>query len=77
MLRLNTRANEGNSMRGSCTNHARCLQRKLAILQPSEENTMPIVERIGSRTIRFVGKDMVEISKFLEFVVTYDPSLAP
>jgi D-amino peptidase len=38
---------------------------------------LPIVERIGSRTIRYVGKDMIEVSKFLEFVVTYDPSLAP
>lgn len=38
---------------------------------------LPIVERIGSRTIRLVGKDMIEVSKFLEFVVTYDPSLAP
>lgn len=38
---------------------------------------LPIVERIGSRTIRFVGKDIIEVSKFLEFVVTYDPSLAP
>ncbi|HXF05433.1 MAG TPA: M55 family metallopeptidase [Blastocatellia bacterium] len=38
---------------------------------------LPIVERIGSRTIRMVGKDMIEVSKFLEFVVTYDPSLAP
>jgi D-amino peptidase len=38
---------------------------------------LPIVERIGSRTIRFVGKDMIEVSKFLEFVVTYDPALAP
>ncbi len=38
---------------------------------------LPIVQRIGSRTIRFVGRDMIEVSKFLEFVVTYDPSLAP
>lgn len=38
---------------------------------------LPIVERTGSHTVRFVGKDMVEISRFLEFMLRYDPSLAP
>ncbi len=38
---------------------------------------LPIVDRVGPRTIRFIGKDMIEVSKFLEFVVTYSPSLAP
>ena len=38
---------------------------------------LSIVERTDSHSIRFVGKDMVEVSKFLEFILTYDPSLAP
>lgn len=38
---------------------------------------LSIVERTDSHSIRFVGRDMVEVSKFLEFIVTYDPSLAP
>lgn len=38
---------------------------------------LPIVERIDSHSIRFKGKDMVEISKFLEFVTSYSPGLTP
>lgn len=38
---------------------------------------LPIVERIDAHSIRFVGKDMVEVSKFLEFLLTYSPGLAP
>lgn len=38
---------------------------------------LPIVERTDSHSIRFVGKDMVEISKFLEFILSYDGSLTP
>lgn len=38
---------------------------------------LPIVERTDSHSIRFVGRDMVEVSKFLEFLLTYDGSLAP
>ncbi|KPK60656.1 MAG: hypothetical protein AMS21_09395 [Gemmatimonas sp. SG8_38_2] len=38
---------------------------------------LSIVERTDSHSIRFVGRDMIEVSKFLEFIVTYDPSLAP
>ncbi|UCC73446.1 MAG: M55 family metallopeptidase [Gemmatimonadota bacterium] len=38
---------------------------------------LPIVERTDSHSIRFMGRDMVEISKFLEFVLTYDASLSP
>ena len=34
--------------------------------QPSEVLAyLPIVERVGARTVRFVGADMVEVSKFL------------
>ncbi len=35
------------------------------------------VERIDSHTIRYVGEDMVEISKFLQFILKYQVSLAP
>jgi D-amino peptidase len=38
---------------------------------------LPIVERIDSHSIRFVGKDMIEVSRFLEFLLSYDGSLAP
>lgn len=38
---------------------------------------LPIVERIDSHSIRFEGKDMVEVSKFLEFITSYSPSLEP
>jgi len=36
-----------------------------------------IVQRPDSHSIRFVGKDMVEVSKFLEFMLDYNASLAP
>ncbi len=38
---------------------------------------LPIVERIDAHTIRFVGKDMIEVSKFLAFILNYTPDLAP
>lgn len=38
---------------------------------------LPIVERTDSHSIRFVGKDMIEVSMFLEFLLSYDGSLAP
>ncbi|MGD2215307.1 MAG: M55 family metallopeptidase [Gemmatimonadales bacterium] len=38
---------------------------------------LPIVERTDSHSIRFVGKDMIEVSRFLEFLLSYDGSLAP
>lgn len=38
---------------------------------------LPIVERTDSHSIRFVGKDIVEVSRFLEFILSYDGSLAP
>jgi D-amino peptidase len=34
-------------------------------------------QRIDSHTIRFIGKDMLEVSKFIEFVTSYEPGLAP
>ncbi len=38
---------------------------------------LPMVERVDAHTIRFVGKDMVEVSKFLEFMLSYDVSEQP
>jgi D-amino peptidase len=38
---------------------------------------LPNVQRIDAHTVRFVGRDMLEISRFLEFVTSYDPTLAP
>jgi len=38
---------------------------------------LPNVQRIDAHTIRFTGRDMIEISKFLEFVTSYDPTLTP
>ena len=38
---------------------------------------LSIIERTDSHSIRFVGKDIVEVSKFLEFIGTYEPGLEP
>jgi D-amino peptidase len=38
---------------------------------------LPNVQRIDSHTVRFVGRDMIDVSKFIEFVTSYDPALAP
>ena len=38
---------------------------------------LPNVERIDSHSIRFVGADMVEVSKFIEFLTTYRVDLSP
>ena len=38
---------------------------------------LPIVERTDAHAIRFRGKDMVEVIRFLEFVTNYEPSLSP
>jgi D-amino peptidase len=35
------------------------------------------VQRIDSHTIRYVAKDMADLSKFLEFVTSYDPTTPP
>jgi D-amino peptidase len=35
------------------------------------------VERTDSHTIRFVGKDMTEVSDFVEFIGSYNPDLTP
>jgi D-amino peptidase len=36
-----------------------------------------IVERVDSHTVRFVGKDMAEVSDFIDFVDTYSPDMTP
>jgi D-amino peptidase len=38
---------------------------------------LPIVQRTDSHSIRFLGKDIIEVSKFLEFITNYDVSLEP
>lgn len=38
---------------------------------------LPTVERTDSHSIRFVGRDMVEVTKFLVFMLSYNASLAP
>lgn len=38
---------------------------------------LPIVTRVNAHTIRFVGKNILEVSRFLEFVNTYQTDLTP
>ena len=38
---------------------------------------LSIVERTDAHSIRFMGKDMIETSKFIDFIVTYEPGLEP
>ena len=46
--------------------------------RPSEVlSYLSIVERTDAHSISFTGKDMIEVSKFLEFIMTYEPSLEP
>jgi D-amino peptidase len=46
--------------------------------RPSEIlSYLSIIERTDSHSIRFTGKDMIEVSKFLEFIMTYNLSLEP
>jgi D-amino peptidase len=46
--------------------------------RPSELlSYLSIVERTDSHSIRFKGRDIVEVSKFLEFITSYEPSLEP
>jgi D-amino peptidase len=35
------------------------------------------VQRIDSHTIRYSARDMVDVSKFIEFITSYDPTLTP
>ena len=46
--------------------------------RPSEVlSYLSIVERTDAHSIRFVGKDIVEVSKFLTFINTYELALEP
>jgi D-amino peptidase len=46
--------------------------------RPSEIlSYLSIVQRPDSHSIRFVGKDMIEVSKFLAFINSYELSLEP
>ncbi len=46
--------------------------------RPSEVlSYLSIVQRTDAHSIRFVGKDIVEVSKFLSFINTYDQELEP
>lgn len=38
---------------------------------------LPIIERIDSHTIRYRGKDMIDISKFIEFILSYSAEMKP
>jgi D-amino peptidase len=38
---------------------------------------LPNVERADAHTVRFRGKDVLEVARFLEFVLHYEPGLAP
>ena len=46
--------------------------------RPSEVlSYLSIIERTDAHSIRFIGKDMVEVSKFVEFILTYEAGLEP
>ena len=46
--------------------------------RPSEVlSYLSVVERVDAHTIRYVGKDMLDVAKFLEFIMTYEPGLEP
>ena len=38
---------------------------------------LPVVERVDSHTIRFVGRDMTEVSKFIAFTTRYAVDVSP
>jgi D-amino peptidase len=38
---------------------------------------LPMIERTDSHTVRFRGRDILEVSKFLSFMSNYEPGLAP
>jgi len=46
--------------------------------RPSEVlSYLSIVERPDAHSIRFVGRDILEVSKFIEFMLTYNAALEP
>lgn len=38
---------------------------------------LPGIERVDAHTIAFTGRNIIEISRFIEFIVTYCPDLEP
>jgi D-amino peptidase len=38
---------------------------------------LPMVERVDAHSVRFRGKDILEVARFIEFVLNYEPGLAP
>jgi len=38
---------------------------------------LSIIERTDAHSIAFKGKDMIETSKFIEFMMYYEPGLTP
>lgn len=38
---------------------------------------LPIVTRVDAHTVQFVGRNILEVSRFIEFVETYQPDLTP
>ena len=38
---------------------------------------LPNVERVDAHSVRFVGKDMLEVARFLNFATNYEPGLEP
>ena len=46
--------------------------------RPSELlSYLSIVQRTDAHSIRFIGKDMIEVAKFMEFITSYEPGLEP
>jgi len=38
---------------------------------------LPNIQRIDSHTVRYTARDVLDVSRFLEFITNYDPTLAP
>jgi D-aminopeptidase len=38
---------------------------------------LPIVEQTDSHTIRYIGNTIVDISKFIEFITSYNIAIEP
>ena len=38
---------------------------------------LPIVQRTTAHAVRFTGRDIIDVSRFLEFINTYEPGLTP
>jgi len=38
---------------------------------------LPNIQRIDSHTVRYIARDVLDVSRFLEFITNYDPTVAP